>query len=459
MEKNKNVIDLATIDPKSLPELADWKDKQIEIVKENPFIKIEDAETYAIAKKHRTALVTARTSIEKQDKLIATKIKEFRSRVLGASQELIDITLPHEQKQQEEVKRYEAEKEAERERKREAERQRVQVISDKIESIKGNLEKMISGLKHEEISKFPDVILLFSQHVVKEQGDFDFQEFYELFSDMIDEKQKQFFDRCNVLKKEEEQRLENERLAKIVQENERKAKLQSERTALIKEHIGHGPDFEIDQLAEMSEEEFKKLLSEKRLAHSKAIEETEKREQQERQRQQKLQEEEDRIAKEKEQLRLQKEAENKMAQRTKRITDEFGMKFNFVDAFVKDGWEPVSVDFVKNSSDEEFENYMGGLGFPENSENPFKDQPAETFEGREDIGEPSKFEKAIMDLEVDFENIEKKEEINALSLVRAEEVIDFFKSRSGFDRLFDSLDNQVYEEIEWELSKIIDEWL
>lgn len=81
MSDENKTFDLAEIDPLSLPELQDWTEKQHSIVKENPFIEIKDTESYAEAKKRRTALVSARTSIEKQDKTVASKLKELRSKV------------------------------------------------------------------------------------------------------------------------------------------------------------------------------------------------------------------------------------------------------------------------------------------------------------------------------------------------------------------------------------------
>ena len=39
--KTKQIItDLQTIDPRSLPELVGWEEKQREIVKDNPFVAI-----------------------------------------------------------------------------------------------------------------------------------------------------------------------------------------------------------------------------------------------------------------------------------------------------------------------------------------------------------------------------------------------------------------------------------
>ena len=105
--KTTELIQIEKIQANFLPELQGWKEKQEVLVKENPFLKIEDNKTYNEAKKRRTSLVAGRTTIQNQDKLIASKIKKFRSNVAEASRELIAITQPHEERQQEEVKRYE----------------------------------------------------------------------------------------------------------------------------------------------------------------------------------------------------------------------------------------------------------------------------------------------------------------------------------------------------------------
>ncbi len=115
--ENNAIISLEQIDANKLPELQGWKEKQEQLVKDNPFMEITDNTTYAEAKKRRTALVSGRTEIQKADKLIASKLKDFRNKVSQISNSLIEISKPHEEKQQEEVKRYEAVKEQERQEK------------------------------------------------------------------------------------------------------------------------------------------------------------------------------------------------------------------------------------------------------------------------------------------------------------------------------------------------------
>jgi len=110
----KQTVTLEKIEPRQLSELNGWREKQETLLKANPFIKIQDNKSYELAKKSRTALLRGRTEIEKQDKLIASRLQIFRKKVIEVKNELIAITLLSEQKQQDEVKRYEKIKEDER---------------------------------------------------------------------------------------------------------------------------------------------------------------------------------------------------------------------------------------------------------------------------------------------------------------------------------------------------------
>lgn len=200
-------FDLSTIDPKKLPELQGWKEKQLQAVKENPFVEIKDNESYEIAKKHRTALVTARTSLQKQDKTVASKLKELRTSVGNATNELIEITLPHEEKQQEEVKRYEAIKEQQRIEREEKEKKRINSINDKIQEAKSDLNWFIDNLALDvEVPKFT--------HLIEKHSDFDFEEFQSMFDEIVADAKERYHKRVEELQEQEKQRKENERLRK-----------------------------------------------------------------------------------------------------------------------------------------------------------------------------------------------------------------------------------------------------
>lgn len=216
-------LELEKLEANSLPELRGWREKQLAVVKENPFVAIKDHKTYESAKKSRTALVTARTSIQNQEKTIASKIKAFRDKVGEVSKELIAITQPHETKQQEEVRRYESEKEAERQERERIEQERRDKIKKQIETAYASIKAGINSLTYEEIEAFtsegfPDCIEAQGK-VDMEEFDLDWEEKKMLLNQLLDDKVKDLEDR-------EAQRAEAERLAK-----EREA-LEAERKAM-----------------------------------------------------------------------------------------------------------------------------------------------------------------------------------------------------------------------------------
>jgi hypothetical protein len=221
--KNNQIIILDDINANSLPELQGWKEKQESLVKENPFISVTDNKTFEEAKKRRTALLKGRTEIEKQDKLVASKLKEFRGKVSEASKELILITTPHEEKQQTEVKRYEELKAKEKAEKERIEAERKQAIKDSITSIFQEWKTAISNLTFEGLEEFLMIDILADADTSKfEEFELDFAEKVQILTNLFNEKKQQ-------LEISEKQRVESENLKKEREELERKQKLEDER--------------------------------------------------------------------------------------------------------------------------------------------------------------------------------------------------------------------------------------
>lgn len=222
METITQPFALETINPSELPELQGLKEKQLKLVEANPFVHIQDAKSYDEAKKARTNLLTGRTDIEKQDKVIAGKIKKFREMVAGISADLISITRPHEEKQQEEVKRWEAIKEAEKAEKQRLEEERINTIKAAINDLIGNAVARIESLTFADLNALKED---FEENLYKtdvaqfEEFELDFNERLQFVKSQLAAKEKQ-------LNEIEAQRLENLRL-----EEERK-KLEAERAEL-----------------------------------------------------------------------------------------------------------------------------------------------------------------------------------------------------------------------------------
>lgn len=192
----------------SLPELQGWKEKQEQLVIDNPFVEIVDNKSYEIACKRRTNLLKGRTSLEGQEKTIASKLAAFRKEIGAKTKELIDITEPHEDKQQAEVKRYEAINIAEKEKEKEArlESERVEKIKSKIESFESDSYKIIQETNIENVELHKSMLDAFVN------DEFDYEEYEIMFEQARLRVQSYWDNKCNEVHEKEQQRLENEKL-------------------------------------------------------------------------------------------------------------------------------------------------------------------------------------------------------------------------------------------------------
>lgn len=397
----KSITDLATIEPKNLPELQGFREKQLKIVEENPFIEITDNASYEAAKKSRTALVTARTDIQKQDKVIASKLKDFRKKTSDFNQELIDITLPHEVKQQEEVKRYEAEKEAEKLRKEEEERKRVDGIKKIIDEFKEFALKNRSEMVFESIDLNINGVENFYQECI---SDFDFQEFLPLFEDAYENSMVLLNEKAKELHEKEAHRIENERLAKEAEEARKKQELQSERLDKLLPYHSFVPEgLPMSMLSDMNEESFKELLENTKRAKKKNDYEIAKKQQEEADRLKKIQEEEERLAEEKRFSEIKKQEENKISKRISQLTD-LGLSFDFKDSYVSEingKYVNVPILDIKTRSDDQFQKLVDEI-------NVFL-TPVEEIEVEAETVEPENFEKTetpVEEIDVDVEEVD-----------------------------------------------------
>ena len=127
------VFSLDNLNPALLPELATFKESQLKVVEDNPFVVITDVASRELAKKYRTARVSARTALQGQDKLISSKFNDAKTKAKSYITELINISLPGELKQQEEISRDEVEAELKRQAKALLERYRIDNIKKELE--------------------------------------------------------------------------------------------------------------------------------------------------------------------------------------------------------------------------------------------------------------------------------------------------------------------------------------
>lgn len=219
-----------------LPAYKGVKEKQQQLVSENPFIKIEDWKTLKIAKERRTALKSGRVQLQKDEKLIASELASFRNLIKTETETLILITKEAEDKQQFEIDEFEAAKQREKE---EAERKRlheIEKIKTEILSFKNIYESRINDATLVTIAEVLEDI----ENNIFDAGDLQIN--YDLTKEELISKCNE---RLEALKKEEKNRqlmiaLEKQKEEQRKKEAELKAKeaeikrKEAEREAKIK---------------------------------------------------------------------------------------------------------------------------------------------------------------------------------------------------------------------------------
>lgn len=201
----KSEMQVLTIDLNSIPEYQGAKEKQENLVKENPYVEIDDSTTYELAKKNRTSLRQGRYELQNGEKAIASQIKKFRDFVKIETEKLISITLPHEEKQQTEVERYEAVKQAEKEERERLDRERIERNKNLIIEFR-QLHQM--NINKADLSNIDEVEheIINTNLEIEEEFESDLQLVKDQLIIQVTEKREQ-------LDKAESMRLEQERLA------------------------------------------------------------------------------------------------------------------------------------------------------------------------------------------------------------------------------------------------------
>lgn len=243
MQENKN-SEVALIDFRKLPAYKGAKIKLNELISENPFIKIEDSESLEIAKQRRTALRKGRTELQNGEKLIASRISKFRKEVKAETEKLIKITQPYEDKQQEEIDRWEAERLKKKEEDERKEQERIDNIKNAISDFRNDIKSQLAKSNVDNIDNIKLII---------ERKEFQCEEFQEdllivkeQLVELVEEKASQLKEAARV--KAESEKLKNERV-KIELEKNRFLELKA--MAYI---------YEGDDLAEITKEEYLKVF-------------------------------------------------------------------------------------------------------------------------------------------------------------------------------------------------------
>jgi hypothetical protein len=202
------VFSLDNMNPSLLPELATFKKIQLKVVKENPFVAITDATSRDLAKKHRTARVSARTSLQGQDKLISAKFNEAKTKAKTYIAELIALTQVGELEQQKEIDRDESVLEAKRQEKARLEQLRIDNIKKELDDYAAMWRITFN------LMSFSSIVEV-GANFLQSYTDYDLtvlEEFQALFPSKVQELTELLADKTSSLTNAENARLEKEKI-------------------------------------------------------------------------------------------------------------------------------------------------------------------------------------------------------------------------------------------------------
>lgn len=260
--KKKEVLNLAELDVKKLPEFQGFKTKLQKLKKDNPVMEVDSKETYEEAKKRRLAVREGRYEVQNQNKDVNKLLKSVKDQVSDLSAELIQIVRPTEDAQDEKIKAWEQKEKERLEAKRKAEEERKQKIKDRISEIYTGYQKQLKDATFEGIS---DLEAAFEK--LEEMDRQDFEEFEADFLEKLDDLQFQKDERIEDLKQREKERKEAEK-ARLEAEKARKAKEKAERTNKRIQELApvfsFGPAVDMAKVPEMTAAQFEELLKAKR---------------------------------------------------------------------------------------------------------------------------------------------------------------------------------------------------
>ena len=254
----KDALQLEDLKVSNLPELQGWKEKQQKLVEENPYVEIVDNKSYEVACKSRTALLKGRTELEKQDKLIASKLTSFRKEVKQETDNLIAITLPYEEKQQSEIKRYEEIKASEKAEKERLEQERVDCIKNRIDNCESECYRIIQDTTIDNVELHKTMIDVFVN------ANFDYEEFDILFEQSRARIQTSWDLKCADIQEKESQRVENERLQKEAEQARIVSELQASRLNELTPYIAYGEPIDLTNLHSIDESVWIEVIASKK---------------------------------------------------------------------------------------------------------------------------------------------------------------------------------------------------
>jgi len=189
-----------------LPELQGKKEEIKKVIDSNPIVEIVDNSTYELAKKSRTAVKTLRTGLEKEQKDVKKKIKEFVLDVVdGEYSNLVTDVKSAEKQRQDPIDVWEEKKEQERLEKARLEQERIDRIKNSISEFGEVWEKAFSLIKFENI----DECLKTFNESVDVVNSSEFQEYEVLFTDKVSYLRNLLDVKIHTLHEQEQIRIDN----------------------------------------------------------------------------------------------------------------------------------------------------------------------------------------------------------------------------------------------------------
>ncbi len=260
------VIDFTKFDIQQLPELQGKKEEIKAIIKANPAIAVVDNASYELAKKSRTAVRTLRTSLEKEQKDVKKRIKEYVLDVVDAEYDNIILGVKNQEIiRQEPIDAWEEIKENERLEKLRLEQERVDNIKKSISEFRIDGERFINTCVFESI----DATTAVFEKRVAEFDRASLAEFEVLFDDAVSYLTNLLNSRISTLTEQENIRIQQIELAKEkerqrleAEKNEVERKRIAEEQRIAQENfLREKREFEEKQLQVKVKERTQRLLS------------------------------------------------------------------------------------------------------------------------------------------------------------------------------------------------------
>ena len=180
--KKQERFDIKKLDYNKLLNIDEGRKNQLKLVEENPFIEITNNQSYILAKMRRTALLKGRTSIQGVEKTFATQIRKFRNFIGDTATELIGITGEAEDKQQQEIDRWEVIREEKRRAKQKADEERKAKHEQALDDFKTMWKDVIDSATFANLGELE----LVSEQIMGATGEFEeFQETFENFKKIL----------------------------------------------------------------------------------------------------------------------------------------------------------------------------------------------------------------------------------------------------------------------------------